>query len=180
MPLRTQIDGRARAFARRSAAEICPQEHHAHSPTRRSVERQAFCRTQMDIQTFQTNPLRNYSNRLRRVIELPLNTVVRKRLDRGAVGYHPSKMASRCLRLLLVLAALGGSAPAATRAAYAEVASASVTLPVVAVASRSRAVSSRRCRGYAQAIPTRSPSRPRSFPRSPRSPRYLLHRALLL
>ena len=52
MPLRTQIGRRDRAFARRLAAEICPQEHHAHSPTRRLVERQGFYVTQMDIQTF--------------------------------------------------------------------------------------------------------------------------------
>ena len=52
MPLRAQIRRGGRAFARRFAAEICPQEHHAYSPTRRFVDRQAFCRTQIDIQTF--------------------------------------------------------------------------------------------------------------------------------
>jgi hypothetical protein len=92
-------------------------------------------------------------------------------------------MASRWLRLLLVLSALVGSAPTAARAAYAEVATVSVTVPlhvVAVVAPRSPAATSDRDRAVAKALATQSPSPLHSFARAPKSPRYLLHRALLL
>src|SRR5256885_1168534 len=102
-----------------------------------------------------------------------------ERLDRGAARYQSTNLSLRCLRLLLVLAALLGSGPSATRAAYAEVATASDTVPFAPVASQARAWPSRRS-VCARPIPTRSLSRPglSSVPR--RTSRfYLMHRALL-
>jgi hypothetical protein len=88
-------------------------------------------------------------------------------------------MASRWLRLLLVLSALLGSGPIAARAAYAEVAAVSVTAPRRVVAP-SPAAASHRDGVVPKAIAARSPSALRSLARAPKSPRYLLHRALLL
>jgi hypothetical protein len=92
-------------------------------------------------------------------------------------------MASRWLRLLLVLSALLGSGPIASRAAYAEVATVSATVPrrvVAVVVARCPAAASDRDREVAKACATRSPSPLRALARAPKSPRYLLHRALLL
>jgi hypothetical protein len=87
-------------------------------------------------------------------------------------------MASRWLRLLLVLAALGGGAPGVARADYAEVAAAFVTA-VAPAPPRTRApISQRRARTHV--VATRTARRPVLSSPLRRSPRYLWFRALLL
>jgi hypothetical protein len=86
-------------------------------------------------------------------------------------------MASRWLRLLLVIAALAGGAAPSARMGYAEVAAAPVT--VVVAAPRLRTSSAQR-RARPDFIAPRATKRPLQPALHQRSHRYLLHRALLL